>query len=880
MSLKLRKLDLHTHTPASHDFFDKSVTAEQIVEHAISVGLDAIAVTDHNTVDFIDIIKEAAKKRSFTIFPGVEISCGGSVNGSIHVIAIFDPSKGKDDLQKILGKLDVKGSGENALTSKSVGDVIEIIRGAGGLSVLAHANSTHGALSDIKGNPRTDVIQNQSLSAVEATAADFKKEQGKRLIDILNGNDVVYKRKLPVYKSSDNRSPDGKGHSLAAIGSQYTYFKMGNLSLEALRQCFEDPDSRIIQDYEAEKLQSDHSRLETLTISGGFLGSQVFNFHSGMNSIIGGTGTGKSLVVEFLRFAFDKKPNGVLLKEHVEKLNKQLRLGGEVKVIFKDRSGDEYELLRKYGSSRDPYSSPPVCKNLTTGKEFKGDISSIFPLLIYSQNEILEITRDAKAQLSLLDNFRDFASYQNQLIEIKNNLEKLDSQLVQAIQGSANLVALKKQQENIDEKLQKLEKKLNAKGSKASSATYITLSEQRASIESKIDEFDQLLDRIDELIDEFETDTPSSKSTPKATIEIIESEIAKRYKSIIGTLRKNRSDIEAAKQKANKLLSDWEKSINYKELEKKYTAELAMKKAEQAQETERRGLLKDKKELAIKITTADKAAKTIPKLRGERDVLLSKLGRIKSDYYKERVKQAELITEKSGNKLKILVHQDEDKNTYTQMLSKLKVGTHAEKKEIETIVNTLQPVELVNLVLDNQKKELAKKTKITEQKAENIIKELSSRENLLQALALQYQGKPDDSVEIQYQKKDKSYYELSELSMGQKADALIMIALGDGVMPVIIDQPEDALDIPSIWTDICTRLRIGKHARQFIFTTHNSSISVSSDSDQFIVLEADGSKGWICQAGSIEVKRIKDEVVGHLEGGYDSYDLKRKKYGL
>jgi hypothetical protein len=116
--------------------------------------------------------------------------------------------------------------------------------------------------------------------------------------------------------------------------------------------------------------------------------------------------------------------------------------------------------------------------------------------------------------------------------------------------------------------------------------------------------------------------------------------------------------------------------------------------------------------------------------------------------------------------------------------------------------------------------------------------------------------------------------------MGQKADALIMIALGDGAMPVVIDQPEDALDIPSIWSDICTRLRISKHTRQFIFTTHNSSISVSSDSDQFIVLEADGSKGWVSHSGSIDVQLIKNEVVGHLEGGYGSYHLKRKKYGL
>jgi len=881
MSLKLKKLDLHTHSPASHDFVDKTATAEQIVAHAQSKGLDAIAVTDHNTVDFIDIIKEAAKKKKFTIFPGVEISCGGSVNGSIHVIALFDPSKGKDDLQKILGKLDIKGVGENALTSKSVGDVIDIIRGAGGLSVLAHANSTHGALADIKGNPRTDVIQNPNLYAVEATATDFKKDIGKRIIDFLNGSDPTYKRKLAVYKSSDNRSSDGKGHSVNAIGSQFTYFKMGELTLEALRQCFEDPDSRIIQDYETHKINSEHGRLESISIKGGFLGSQKIDFNSGMNSIIGGTGTGKSLIVEFLRFAFDKKPHGTaLFKEHTEKLNKQLRLNGEIKVFFTDASGDEYELTRKYESGRDPYSSKLSCINKSTGKEFKGDVSSIFPLLVYSQNEILEITRDSSAQLNLLDNFRDFATYQNKVSEISQTLETLDSQLVNAIQGSVNLAELNKQQKNIDEKIKKLEKKLGKKDSKATSPDYLKLSQEKTEMETQIDEFDSLTQRVDELIDEFESETPASKRNPKDIPEVIEAELTKSYKAVVSSLTKAKAEIELNKKMSESQILTWEKTVNYKAVEKKYNAELSVKKVEQLQETERRGLLKDKRDLGIKLTAAEKAANQYSKLKRERSSSLQKLEQVKQSYFKEREKQAELITEKSGGKLKISVHCDDNKNSYLQLLAKLKVGSHAEKREIETIVKNISPVMLVDYVLDKNIKELAKKGKITEQKAENIVTELSSRENLLKTLSLQYLGYPDDSVEILYQKKDKAYYPLAELSMGQKADALIMIALGDGAMPVVIDQPEDALDIPSIWTDICSRLRLAKHNRQFIFTTHNSSISVSSDSDQFIVLEADGIKGWVAQTGSIDLQLIKDEVVGHLEGGYNSYELKRKKYGL
>lgn len=880
MSLKLKKLDLHVHSPASHDFVDKNITAEKIIEHCQKIGLDAIAVTDHNTVDFIDDIKVEAKKKKFIIFPGIEISCGGSKNGSIHVIALFDPSKDKDDLQKVLGKLDIKGKGGDSLTVKSVSDVIDIVREAGGLPVLAHANSTHGALSDITGNPRTDIVKNKNLLAVEATAGDFKREEGKRLIDYLNGKDPIYQQKLAVYKSSDNRSPDDKGHCLVSIGSSFTYFRMGEMTIESLRQCFEDPDSRIIQDYETSKINPGHSRIEKLSITGGFLNDQNIEFCPSMNSVIGGTGTGKSLIVEFLRFIFNIKPNKFLFSDHKEKLEKQLRVNGEIKVSFRDVSGEEYELTRKFENSRDPYSSPIKCINKTRNKEFKGDVFSIFPILIYSQNEILEITRDPLAQLSLLDNFRDFESYQNKVSSIIQDLGNLDRSLYQAIEESSNLDSLLKRQGTIDEKIKKLKTSIGASGKKGFSDQFIKLSEEKSSIETKIEEYDTLLEKIIGTIADYRNDTPTRKKTPKEILEIIEANISNSYTGVVLALEKQQEYIIKAKAKSESELISWEKLNKYSQIEKKYSGEIKLQKKQEDFEISRRALMEEKKELDSKIAIAEKASKAYPSFRTKRSILLDELTKAKLAYFNERSEQAKLITDKSGGKLKIIVQAGDNKATYVQMLKKLKIGSNAETKEIEEIVDLVSPVELVDMVLDRNYKKLAKDANLTQQKAENIINELISQNNLLGTLALQYKGYPEDCVDISYQKKDKNYYPLSELSMGQKADALIMIALGDGYMPVVIDQPEDALDIPSIWTDICSKLRINKHARQFIFTTHNSSISVSSDSDQYIVLEADGSKGWLSHSGSIDEKLIKDDVVGHLEGGYSSYELKRKKYGL
>jgi hypothetical protein len=283
--------------------------------------------------------------------------------------------------------------------------------------------------------------------------------------------------------------------------------------------------------------------------------------------------------------------------------------------------------------------------------------------------------------------------------------------------------------------------------------------------------------------------------------------------------------------------------------------------------------------VAKRLAEAEAAAAAMKEVR---DVRLSALGRldtVRRAYYSERAQQAQAITERSEEKLKIVVTQANNREKYMEDLARLKIGSLAEETEVDRLVSTVPVLDFVEMVLDHNVSELAKRVKLTEVKAQNVIDVLLGPDKLASTLALQYESLPEDSVAILYRKQDGNHYPLSELSMGQRADALMLIALGDSQMPVVIDQPEDALDISSIWDDVCKRLRVNKHHRQFLFTTHNSSIAVAADSDEFHVMDADATKGWVARSGSIDEQEIKKDVITHLEGGRDSYDLKRKKYG-
>ncbi len=427
--LRFKKLDLHLHTPASRCFGDKSVTPEAIIAEAKAKGLSGIAVTDHNSGDWVDLVKAAAEPANLVVFPGVEITCAGGTSG-IHLIALFDPQRGKVDIETLLGALGLRPNQFGDITTvveRSPMDVAKIIHDRGGLAVLAHADSSKGALEDMRGEQRTLLLKSPFISAAEGT--DFqnaqKKGTHKRVVDVLDGTDPVYARHLAVYQASDNPTGLGDGkHGLAGIGTRCSFFKLDLINLDGLRQCFVDPEVRIRQDFEF--TSSVYPYISNINVKGGFLDGVEAKFHSGLNSILGAKGTGKSLLIEFLRFALNQEPsNREIYADHDSKLASRLQLYSSVQLTLTDETGRSFDIKRTYDPANDsPYEDPG-----------KGDIAQIFPVLFLSQNEIIKIAENPAQQIEFIDRFFDFRSYQNDIQTINQALNGLDRQLADSLRA-------------------------------------------------------------------------------------------------------------------------------------------------------------------------------------------------------------------------------------------------------------------------------------------------------------------------------------------------------------------------------------------------------------------------------------------------------------
>lgn len=92
-------IDLHVHSNAS----DGSLTPTEVADEAMAMGLKAIALTDHDTVDGVAEILEYTKDKDIEVVPGIELSCYYN-NREIHILGFYGDYENpelKKDLQEL-----------------------------------------------------------------------------------------------------------------------------------------------------------------------------------------------------------------------------------------------------------------------------------------------------------------------------------------------------------------------------------------------------------------------------------------------------------------------------------------------------------------------------------------------------------------------------------------------------------------------------------------------------------------------------------------------------------------------------------------------------------------------------------------------------------
>jgi len=226
-----KKLDLHIHTSRSLCYSDMTVKPEQIINAAIASRLDAIGITDHNTVEGIEDVRRLAEKENLVVFPGIELTTVGG-----HFLAIFEIGTSVIRLDKLLNDLGIarerRGDGVEQISGE-VADIFKKVVEAEGVVIAAHIERWPSGFLETKESRSTKMAihASQHLSALEITVAQNRELWNK-------GQMRGYPKKYACIQGSDAHAPD-------EVGRRPFLLRTEKVELGALKSAFSQWDNTI-----------------------------------------------------------------------------------------------------------------------------------------------------------------------------------------------------------------------------------------------------------------------------------------------------------------------------------------------------------------------------------------------------------------------------------------------------------------------------------------------------------------------------------------------------------------------------------------------------------------------------------------------------------
>jgi len=855
---KWLRADFHLHTKADKEFpypgDDNDFVPNYIIkleEQDIRIGV----ITNHNKFDKSEFValRKRASENGIGLFPGVEFS----LKEGIHILIVFEEEWYKGEIDHINQFLDTAFYGiANPKTPpypNSSFDLQEAVTkldaiGCNYFIILAHVDALNGLCKVLQGRTLEAFVKGDAFDKVLAIQKSGNKESYEQI-------NMYAARSVACVEGSDNAHEGlngiGKGRS--------TYLKIGDFNFEALQYALTDHTSRLRP---KDKPEVHNSCIKSISFQGGLLDGKQISFSPELNNLIGIRGSGKSAILEILRYALNI-PFGsqAVDKDYKDDLIKHvLRSGGKVVVEIANRQGKIYRVERIYGQSAD----------------------------IYIDDELKDITLDAILQQPIYFGQKDLsnknADFENDLVkkliggklnDIQTDIDKKKREIQRIINEWSefgNLSQLKKDTEtvkiNSEHKLQLFEEKGIAEKLKLQTSfdsDISCLKNRQSGIESYISDLALIIQSH-----EYLTNQPISSDTNGEIFEEANL-ILERLKSEflqLKTILNNSQNIgieftllidklTAKKEELKEEFARIKREINIPELNPddfiKINRELEMSR--------------------LKLIEIDKSENKRIELKKQLDSSITELNNLWYDQYNLLKEEINKINESNGNlSIEIIFKgrkenksKDIKENTFQTKLQESFKGSNIRENTYKEIINAY--ADFIDIYKD-------KFRKLNDILNETLLVELKKRfrANLYELLTYQV----ENQITIKYNKKP-----LKDHSLGQRASALILFLLSQKENDIlIIDQPEDDLDNQTIYEDVIKEIKLLKGKMQFIFATHNANIPVLGDSEMLVACRYIPDTEIIIESGSIDCQSIQGKIIGIMEGGKEAFDIRKNIYKI
>tara|TARA_R110001592_G_scaffold221139_2_gene475834 strand:+ start:41827 stop:44496 length:2670 start_codon:yes stop_codon:yes gene_type:complete len=845
---------------------------QQLLSKALEAGVEVIGLADHGSVDGIDNMRTLFAENDIVVFPGFEIAS----SEKIHFVCLFDETKTSQELERILGRLDLLDPEDGVLpTNLTAIQLIDKVNEIGGFIFAAHCTNDDGVLK----RRMNHVWQHKGLLAAQIPGPieDLKGVESDFYRKAFLNKDANYsrEREMAAINAADVAKPeDVKTDSASCL------IKMTKPCFVSFKQAFLDAGSRVRLN--SDKPENFASAIERVKFVGGYLDGVDIELSEHLNAVIGGRGTGKSTLLECIRFAFDLEPYGKAAKAQHDAILKY-NLGNEkglVEVTVRSAMmhGRKFTVSRKYGNqpvvvSEDGNISTYLPKDLLPGIE------------LYGQNEIYEMTRDDQSRNQLIERFLEGEHEQfdttitKVMARLSENRDAIERALVQRSDIESEVERLPKLLEQakqfqalgIDEKLK-----------------IIPMLEKEKQLDGRVNEE---VSRVNEAIETLKDSLPDTVFLSDSSLEgLPHANLLKQQREVLDNFKTSIAEEVAKLSQLNITTTEKLKPIQQQLLNtishEEQLLESAFKDIPASQGktgrqigAEYQTLLKQIEQIRPKQTALQSRQKQIDELYNQRKKLLLELDQQTSARSSAMQKSVKRLNRKLDQKVRLNLKPEDNRQVLVNFLVDCNLDGVGVKRLAWVLDGDFSPANLASTIRQGEA-ELTLSLGITE----TVVRALC-RLHERKLLALEELVIPDTmAIELNVTHGDQGaqYRPIEVLSTGQQCTAVLHLLLLDNQDPLILDQPEDNLDNAFIAERIVAELRRAKLSRQFLFATHNANIPVFGDAEWIGVLSVEDGKGVISseQQGAIDVPAVQRLAADILEGGKSAFNQRREKYGF
>lgn len=868
-ALQVNPFAYHGRHGRQTDFRTEADYNTAIITACLDQSIEAIAVTDHYRIADSWGLIQAAREAGIFVFGGFEAS---SKDG-VHFLCLYDPDK-DSSLERFIGQFGVHD--HNALSpngDKDCLELLECIRIQGGIAIAAHVAAANGLLVNLEGQPRMNAWKSPDLLACALPGPVDSAPQSVRAI--LENKDVRHRRDraVTVVNASDVDEPNNLAEPRSSC-----WIKMSAISVEGLRQAFLDPGSRI-------RLKSDpvpepHAEFIAMAWEGGFLDGARLHFNSNLNVLVGGRGTGKSTIIESLRYVLAIEPLG----EEARKAHE-----GVLKNVLK--SGTKVSLLvRSHRPSKNDYTIERIIPNPPVVKDETGEVLTLSPrdvvpgVEVFGQHEISELTKSREKLTLLLERFVESdpgASIQKaklrmelersrgRILDVQREIELIDERL--AMLPSLEETQKRFQDAGLEERLK--EKSLLVREERV----LTTMRERLAPVSANRQELAELLP-----IDSAFLSAKALEGLPNRGLLLEGAGILDRVsKQLQGITNQIATIVTAADTDLSGLHARWDKRREAADTTYQSLLRVLQKSKIDGEEFIR--LRRQIEELRPLREKKDALTRDLATHQANRRKLLDEWVNLQSSQYRALENAAKRVTKKLDGRVQAKVTMGGNREPLERLLREEIGGNLAALLERLKSGDSLSLLDLAQRCREG-KDGLITHYGLPPAGAERLAQ--CTPDIFMKIEELDLPATTKIELNTASEGEPATWQALEALSTGQKATAVLLLLLLESEAPLVVDQPEDDLDNRFITDGVVPIMKDEKRKRQFIFSTHNANIPVLGDAELIIGLST-GIRDEVVQGrisdrhmGSIDIQTVREMVEEILEGGKTAFEMRRQKYGF